>query len=74
MGAKNADIIVEGDSVSVSDAGTMRADVTFGCDTETYFLIAKGRLAVDKATAERKLRVQGDDRLVSEVERSFAWS
>lgn len=73
-GAKNVDIVVEGDSVSVNDAGTMQADVTFGCDTETYFFIAYGRLTVGKAASEGRLAVQGDDRLVLEFERSFAWS
>ena len=73
-GANNIDIVVEGDCLAVSAAGTMLADVTFRCDTETYFLVAEGRLAIEGAVAEGRISVQGDNSLVPEFERSFAWS
>jgi len=63
--------VVEGDKASMEPAGTGEADVTFLCDTETFTLIALGRLATDTAIAADRLKIQGDDRLVLEFQRWF---
>ena len=70
-GASNSDIVVEGDKVSMEPAGTGKADVTFHCDTETFYLIALGRLTTDNAIAADRLTIQGDNRLALEFQRWF---
>ncbi len=70
-GASNRDILVEGDRASVEPAGTEKADVTFHCDTETFILIAFGRLDIDTAIAANRLTTQGDNRLAVEFQRWF---
>ncbi len=70
-GASNRDILVEGDKASLEPAGTGKADVTLHCDTETFILIAFGRLSTDTAISADKLTTEGDNRLASEFQRWF---
>ena len=70
-GASDSDIVVEGDKASMGPAGTGQADVTFRCDTETFVLIAFGRLTIDTAIAANSLTIQGEDRLAREFQRWF---
>ena len=70
-GARNKDIVVEGDKASMGSAGTGKADVTFQCDTETFNLIAIGRLTIETALAVDRLTVQGDRSLAIEFQRWF---
>ncbi len=69
-GARNYDIAVEGDKARVEPAGTGEAHVTFHCDTETFVLIALGRLTIDTAIADR-LTIQGDHSLAPDFQRWF---
>ena len=71
-GASNSDIVVEGDKASMAPAGTGKADLTFHCDTETFNLIALGRLTTDNAIAAERLTIQGDNRLALEFQRWFS--
>lgn len=71
-GARNSDIEVEGDKASMETAGTGQADVTFHCDTETFILMAYGRLTTDAAVAAGRLTIQGDDSLAREFQRWFS--
>ena len=70
-GCRDSDIVVEGDKASMEPAGTGQADVTFRCDTETFILMAFGRLATDTAIAADRLAIQGDNRLALEFQRWF---
>ena len=70
-GARNSDVVVEGDKASMEPAGTGKADVTFHCDTETFNLIALGRLTTDNAIAADRLTIEGDNRLALEFQRWF---
>ncbi len=73
-GASNSDIVVEGDKASVEPAGTGKADVNFHCDTETFVLIAFGRLTTDTAVTAHRLTIQGDHGLALEFQRWFPGS
>ena len=70
-GARNSDIVVEGDKAGMGSAETLNADVTFRCDTETFNLITIGRLRIDTAVANDKLRIEGDIGLAHEFQRWF---
>lgn len=70
-GARNYDIVVEGDKAGMGTAGTGKADVTFQCDTETFYLIAQGRLTIDTAVAADKLKMEGDVDHAHEFQRWF---
>ncbi len=72
-GASNLDVVWEGDKASVEPAGTGVAEVTFHCDTETFILIAFGRLTIDRAIAADRLTIQGDNRLALDFERWFVY-
>ena len=70
-GARNSDVVVEGDKASMEPAGTGKADVTFHCDTETFNLIALGRLTTENAIAAERLMIEGDNRLALEFQGWF---
>jgi len=70
-GARSSDIVVEGDKASMEPAGTGKAGVTFRCDTETFVLIAFGRLTTDLAIAADRLTILGDHSLALEFQRWF---
>ena len=70
-GACNRDILVEGDKASLEPAGTGKADVILKCDTETFVLIANGRLTIETAIAAHRLSTQGDESLALEFQRWF---
>ncbi len=70
-GARNSDVVVEGDKASMEPARTGQADVTFRCDAETFVLIAFGRLTIDAAVATSRLAIEGDNRLAYDFQRWF---
>ena len=71
VGARNSDVVVEGDKATVESAGTGKADVTFQCDAETFILVAFGRLTIDTAVAAHRLTIQGDHSLAVEFQTWF---
>jgi len=70
-GARNSDVVVEGDKASMEPAGTGKADVAFRCDIGTFILIALGLLTIDNAIVTDRLTIQGDNRLALEFQRWF---
>jgi uncharacterized protein (TIGR03083 family) len=59
-GARETDIVVEGDTASVEPGGTAAATVTCRCDTETFALIMVGRLPLPDAQAQGRLVAEGE--------------
>ena len=55
----------------MASAGTGEADVTFRCDTETFNLIAIGRLTIETAVVAGRLTIEGDVGLAQEFQRWF---
>ena len=70
-GARNSDIVVEGNRAGMRSSGAGEADVTFRCDTETFNLIALGRLTIDTAVADERLTIEGDIGLAHEFQQWF---
>lgn len=64
-GPAKADLVIDGRTVRMEDAGTAPPQVTFGCDTETYILLVYGRLDLAAAIESGRLRVEGDGQLAS---------
>lgn len=62
--------VVEGDKAWIEALPKAPGpDVTFRCDTETYVLLVFGRLSVESAATEGRLKIQGDSSLASK----FGW-
>jgi uncharacterized protein (TIGR03083 family) len=57
------DLVVDGNTIRMEDAGPAPPTVTFRCDTETYILLVYGRLNLDTAIASGRLGVDGDRQL-----------
>jgi uncharacterized protein (TIGR03083 family) len=62
-GPGKSDIVVEGNTLRIEDAGGTTADVTIRCDTETYVLLVYGRLNLEAAIAAGRLTIEGDRHL-----------
>src|SRR5882672_4120161 len=60
LGPSKSDIVVEGNTLRMEDAGGTTADVTIRCDTETYVLLVYGRLNLETAIAAGRLTLEGD--------------
>lgn len=60
------DIVVENGAARMEPAGTAAADVTFRCDTETFVLLAYGRIKFDTAVADGLITVEGDRDLATQ--------
>ncbi len=59
-GPGKSDIVVEGNTLRMEDAGGTTASATLRCDTETYGLLVYGRLNVEAASAAGRLTIEGD--------------
>jgi uncharacterized protein (TIGR03083 family) len=64
-GPSKPDLLIDGSTIRMEDAGAASPNVTFRCDTETYILLVYGRLNVDAAIASGRLRVEGDRQLAT---------
>jgi uncharacterized protein (TIGR03083 family) len=62
-GPTEPDLVIDGATIRMEAAGTASADLTFGCDTETYILLVYGRLNLEAAMASGRLRVDGPRQL-----------
>ena len=62
-GPSKSDIVVEGNTLRMEDAGGTTANVTVCCDTETYVLLVYGRLNLEAAIASGRLTIEGDRHL-----------
>jgi uncharacterized protein (TIGR03083 family) len=63
LGPKKPDLVVDGSSVRMEDAGDALPDVTFRCDTETFVLLVYGRLPLEAAMTSGRLGMTGDRQL-----------
>jgi uncharacterized protein (TIGR03083 family) len=70
-GPQQPDLVVEGNTMRMEDAGEARPNVTFRCDTETYVLLVYGRLNLDTAIASGRLAVDGDRELAKRFTQWF---
>ena len=70
-GARDYDIVVEGEKAVMRSAEAGEADVVFQCDTETFILIAWGRLTTDTALATDRLIIKGEIELAHDFQRWF---
>jgi uncharacterized protein (TIGR03083 family) len=59
-GARDTDIIVDGDAARIEPTGTASATVTCRCDTETFVLLMTGRLRLPDARAQGRLMAEGE--------------
>lgn len=59
------DLVVEGDQAHIEKAGDRPSSVTFHCDAETYVLVMYGRLSLEAAQAQGRLRIEGDRALAT---------
>ena len=59
------DILVEHGEASMEPAGTSAAQVTFRYDTETFALLAYGRVTLNQAVSDRLIAVEGDRELAA---------
>ena len=64
-GPDKPDLVIDGETIRMEDAGAATPNVTFRCDTETYILLVYGRLNLDNAIASGRLGVEGDRQLAS---------
>jgi uncharacterized protein (TIGR03083 family) len=64
-GPGKPDLVVDGKSIRMEEAGAESPRVTFACDTATYILLVYGRLDLDKAIASGRVRVTGDRQLAT---------
>ena len=62
-GPRQPDLVVDGNTLRMEDAGEAQPEVTFRCDTETYILMVYGRLDLDTAITSGRLVVEGDREL-----------
>ena len=51
LGPTKPDLVIDGTTVRMDDAGAAPPDVTFVCDTETFVLLVYGRLNLEAAMA-----------------------
>jgi uncharacterized protein (TIGR03083 family) len=65
------DIIVEGNTLRMDDAGETAARIIMRCDTETYVLLVYGRLDLEAALASGRLMLEGDRELALAFGRWF---
>ena len=56
LGPSKPDLVVEGNTLRIEDAGDTPARVTIHCDTETFVLLVYGRLNLEAALASGRLR------------------
>ena len=70
-GPSKPDLVIDGHTVRMEDAGAASPHATFRCDTETYILIVYGRLNLDTAIASGRVSVEGDGQLASAFGRWF---
>jgi uncharacterized protein (TIGR03083 family) len=63
LGPSKPDVIVEGNTLRMDDAGDATPRVTVRCDTETYVLLVYGRLDLEAALASGRLMIEGDREL-----------
>jgi uncharacterized protein (TIGR03083 family) len=70
-GPSKPDLVIDGQTMRMEEAGATSPDVTFRCDTETYILLVYGRLNLEAAIASGRLRVEGDRQLASDFGQWF---
>jgi putative sterol carrier protein len=59
-----SDILVDGETARLEEAGDAPVTVTLQCDTETYVLLIYGQLTPEAAIATHSVEVAGDQQAV----------
>ncbi len=54
------DITMSNGEAAIGPAGSVRADVTFGCGAHTFALLVYGRLGIEEGAADGRIAVEGD--------------
>ena len=65
------DIVVEGDTARVEEAGSTPAQVHFRCDPEAYVLVMYGRLSLAEAITAGRVQVAGDQPMMTAFSQWF---
>ena len=60
------DITVSGDNFRHAPSDDSPADVTFGCDTDTYILFCYGRLQLRRSVRRGRIALSGDEMLAAQ--------
>ena len=60
------DITVSGDNFKHAPSDDSAADVTFGCDTDTYILFCFGRLQLRRSVRRGRIALSGDETLAAQ--------
>ena len=65
------DVTVNGDSFIHAPSDDSPADVTFGCDTDTYILYCYGRLQLRRSVRRGRIALSGDETLAAQFTEWF---
>jgi hypothetical protein len=65
------DVTVNGDSFIHAPSDDSPADVTFGCDTDTYILYCYGRLQLRRSVRRGRIALSGDETLAEQFTEWF---
>ena len=65
------DVTVNGDSFIHAPSDDSPADVTFGCDTDTYILYCYGRLQLRRSVRRGRITLSGDETLAAQFTEWF---
>lgn len=60
------DVTVNGDNFRHAPSDDSQADVTFGCDTDTYILYCFGRLQLRRSVRRGRIALSGDETLAAQ--------
>ena len=65
------DVTVNGDNFTHAPSDDSPADVTFGCDTDTYILYCYGRLQLRRSVRRGRIALSGDEELAAQFTEWF---
>ena len=66
------DLVIDGTDASIEPSSSAAADLTLGCDAETFILAITGRLELGPAIVGGHVTSTGDESLIAELARGFS--